>query len=128
MFIGRFLYSRFLNEGEDIPSPTPRKSYSQLSRQCLDFLTGDGERPMMSGLTNVAVFGTGSLGKEHARLYAELAAAGKVVFAGVYDVNAETAKKFAEKYRVKAFASVEEAIANCSAASVVTPTVTHFEL
>jgi predicted dehydrogenase len=82
----------------------------------------------MSGLLNVAVFGTGSLGKEHARLYAELAAAGKVAFAGVYDVNAEVAKKFAEKYRTRAFGSVEEAVANCSAASVVTPTVTHFEL
>ena len=82
----------------------------------------------MSGLINVAVFGTGSLGKEHARLYADLAGARKVNFAGVYDVNAEVAKKFAEKYRVKAFTSVEEAIANCSAASIVTPTVTHFDL
>ena len=82
----------------------------------------------MSGLMNVAVFGTGSLGKEHARLYAELAGVGKVRFAGVFDVNAEVAKKFAEKYRVKAFATVEEAVAGCSAASVVTPTVTHFEL
>jgi predicted dehydrogenase len=82
----------------------------------------------MSGLLNVAVFGTGSLGKEHARLYAELAAAGKVAFAGVYDVSAEVGKKLAEKYRTKAFASVEEAVAGCSAASVVTPTVTHFEL
>jgi predicted dehydrogenase len=82
----------------------------------------------MSGLLNVAVFGTGSLGKEHARLYAELAAAGKVAFAGVYDVNAEVAKKFAEKYRTRAFGSVDEAVAGCSAASVVTPTVTHFEL
>src|ERR1041384_6708446 len=82
----------------------------------------------MSGLINVAVFGTGSLGKEHARLYAELAAAGKVLFAGVYDVNADVAKKFAEKYRVRAFATVEEAVAGCSAASVVTPTLTHFDL
>ena len=82
----------------------------------------------MSGVPQVVVFGTGSLGKEHARLYADLAAAGKVVFAGVYDVNAEVGRKFAEKYRVKAFASVEEAVVNCSAASVVTPTVTHFEL
>jgi len=82
----------------------------------------------MAVLTNVAVFGTGSLGKEHARLYADLATAGKVVFAGVYDVNVEVARKFADKYGVKAFATVDEAVANCSAASVVTPTVTHFEL
>lgn len=82
----------------------------------------------MSGLTSVAVFGTGSLGKEHARLYADLAAAGKINFAGVYDVNLEVARKFAEKYSVKAFASVEAAIESCSAASIVTPTTTHFDL
>ncbi len=82
----------------------------------------------MAALISVAVFGTGSLGKEHARLYADLAAAGKVRFAGVYDVNAETCRKFADKHRVTAFGSVEEAVANCSAASVVTPTVTQFEL
>lgn len=82
----------------------------------------------MSAITNVAVFGTGSLGKEHARLYADLAAAGKVNFAGVYDVNAEVAKKFAEKYNTKAFSSIDDAIANCSAASVVTPTITHFQI
>jgi predicted dehydrogenase len=82
----------------------------------------------MSGLTSVAVFGTGSLGKEHARLYADLAAAGKVNFAGVFDVNPEVAKKFADKYGVQAFTSVDDAIAHCSAASIVTPTVTHFEI
>ena len=82
----------------------------------------------LAGLIKVAVLGTGSLGKEHARIYAELAAAGKITFAGVYDVSAETAKKIAEKYGVRAFASVQEAIQACEAASVVTPTVTHFEL
>jgi len=34
----------------------------------------------------VGVVGTGSLGKEHVRIYAEMAAAGRVDFAGVYDV------------------------------------------
>src|ERR1700760_4936842 len=53
----------------------------------------------------VAVLGVGSLGKEHARIYSELANAGHVEFTGVYDVSTETAKKFAEKYRVRAFTS-----------------------
>ncbi len=44
----------------------------------------------------VAVLGVGSLGKEHARIYAELAAAGAVDFVGVYDVVAETARRLAE--------------------------------
>ncbi len=76
----------------------------------------------------VAVLGTGSLGKEHARIYAELAATGEAEFAGVYDVVADTARKIAEKYRVRMFGSVDEAAAASDALSVVTPTTTHFEL
>jgi len=82
----------------------------------------------MASLIKVAVFGTGSLGKEHARLYAELAAAGQVEFAGVYDVAAETARKIATKHQTRAFGSVAEAAAASDALSIVTPTVTHFEL
>ena len=82
----------------------------------------------MSAKLKVAVLGTGSLGKEHARLYAELAAAGQVTFAGVFDVSAETARKIAEKHATRAFASVDEAAANADAFSIVTPTMTHFEI
>jgi predicted dehydrogenase len=82
----------------------------------------------MSAPIRVAVLGTGSLGKEHARIYAELAAAGAVEFAGVFDVNAEAARKHAEKHRVRAFASIAEAAAASDALSIVTPTTTHFEL
>ena len=76
----------------------------------------------------VSVLGTGSLGKEHARIYAELASAGQVEFAGVYDTVAETAQKFAQKHGVRAFASLAEASAASDAVSIVTPTTTHFEL
>lgn len=76
----------------------------------------------------VAVLGTGSLGKEHARLYAELAQAGGVEFAGVFDVVTDMARKFADKYGVRAFASVAEAAAASDALSIVTPTTTHFDL
>lgn len=76
----------------------------------------------------MAVLGVGSLGKEHARIYAELAAAGLIDFTGVYDVKPETAQRIAEKYKVRRFASVEETAAAADALSVVTPTTTHFEL
>jgi len=76
----------------------------------------------------VAVIGTGSLGKEHARVYAELAAAGVVEFSGVYDVSMEAARKHAEKHGVQVFKSVEEAAQLSHALSVVTPTVTHYEI
>lgn len=76
----------------------------------------------------VAVIGTGSLGQHHARLYAEMAAAGEVRFTGVFDANTATARSFADKYGTRAFASVEEAAEASDALNIVTPTVTHFSI
>ena len=76
----------------------------------------------------VAVLGVGSLGKEHARLYAELAAAGLVEFTGLFDANLETARKIAAKHNVRVFDSVAEAAANADALNIVTPTTLHFDL
>ena len=82
----------------------------------------------MSDKLKVVVLGVGSLGKEHARIYAELATAGLIRFAGVHDVSPLQAAKVAEKHGVPAFASLDEALAAAEAFSVVTPTPTHFEL
>jgi predicted dehydrogenase len=76
----------------------------------------------------VVVLGVGSLGKEHARIYSELAHAGQVEFAGVYDVSTELARKFAQKYHVRAFQSAAEAAGAADAFNVVTPTTTHYEM
>jgi predicted dehydrogenase len=76
----------------------------------------------------VAVIGTGSLGKEHVRIYAGLAKAGAVVLAGVYDVSAANARQMAEKHGAPVLASLEEAAERAEALSIVTPTVTHFEI
>jgi predicted dehydrogenase len=76
----------------------------------------------------VAVLGTGSLGKEHARIYAELAAAGLVTFTGVYDQSPAAAAKIAEKHQTRAFGSLSEAIQCADALNVVTPTTTHFQI
>ncbi|MDB6123538.1 MAG: Oxidoreductase domain protein [Pedosphaera sp.] len=82
----------------------------------------------MSQSIKVAVVGTGSLGKEHVRIYAELAKAGLVQLVGVYDASPDTAHKIAAKHGVKAFGTVADAAAASDAVSLVTPTVTHFEL
>jgi predicted dehydrogenase len=74
------------------------------------------------------VLGVGSLGKEHARIYAELAQAGEVEFAGVYDVVPDAARRVADKLRVPVFNSVSEAAEAAQALSIVTPTSTHFDL
>jgi predicted dehydrogenase len=82
----------------------------------------------MSDKLKVAVIGVGSLGKEHARIYAELAAAGRIHFAGIMDSSAQQAAKIAELRRVPVFNSLNEAMAAAEAFSIVTPTSTHFEL
>ena len=76
----------------------------------------------------VAVYGVGSLGKEHARIYSELAHAGEVEFTGVYDANADSAHRIAQKYQVRAFGSEEEAAAGTDAINIVTPTITHYQI
>lgn len=82
----------------------------------------------MANQVKVSVFGAGSLGKEHARIYAELAAAKAVDFVGIYDIAEGTARKLAQKFQVRAFGSPSEAAQASDAVSVVTPTTTHFEL
>ena len=85
-------------------------------------------RAVMTSKVRVAVLGVGSLGKEHARIYSELAAAGHVEFTGVYDISTESARKFAQKYQVRAFASIVEAAAAADALNIVTPTTTHYDI
>lgn len=82
----------------------------------------------MSMGMKIAVIGTGSLGKEHARIYAGLATSGEVAFTGVYDAAPDAARKIADKFGVRAFISLAEAAAGAEAFSVVTPTTTHYEI
>jgi predicted dehydrogenase len=82
----------------------------------------------MAAKVKVAVLGVGSLGQHHARIYAELAAAGTVEFVGVHDANAEAARKIAAKHGVKVFGSTAEAAAAADALNIVTPTTTHFDI
>ena len=76
----------------------------------------------------VAVLGTGSLGQHHARIYAELHAAGAVELTGIYDAHADTARAIAAKHKLHVFASVAEAAAASDALNIATPTTTHYEI
>ena len=76
----------------------------------------------------VGVLGTGSLGKEHVRIYAQFVASRQVDLVGIYDTNHEIARHIAAKQHTHALGSVEEVIEDAEAVSIVTPTVTHFEL
>ena len=80
----------------------------------------------MSTPLRVAVIGTGSLGKEHARIYAELASSSDALqLAGVYDAHPASAEKIAAKCRTQVFPTIEAALAEADALSIVTPTSTH---
>jgi predicted dehydrogenase len=65
------------------------------------------------------------MGKEHARIYAELAEADLV---GVHDSDSETSRKIAAKCKTRAFASLDEMVEAVEAASIVTPTTTHLAI
>jgi predicted dehydrogenase len=82
----------------------------------------------MESKVKVAVLGTGSLGQNHVRIYAELAATGQVELVGIYDTSAETARKIAAKHNARIFNSVAEAAASADALNIVTPTTTHFDI
>jgi predicted dehydrogenase len=79
----------------------------------------------MSRIVKVGVAGVGHMGKEHARIYAESKGAELV---GVHDSNPDTAKKIAEKYKARAFSSLEVMVEAVEAASIVTPTTTHLAI
>ncbi len=82
----------------------------------------------MASKVKVAVLGTGALGQHHARIYAELAAAGQVELAGIFDTQADTARKIAAKHNARIFNSVAEAAAASDALNIATPTITHYDL
>lgn len=83
---------------------------------------------LKSHIPRVAVLGTGSLGQHHARIYAELHAAGLVELTGIFDARIETARKVAAQHKLNVFTSIAEAAAASDALNIVTPTTTHFEI
>jgi predicted dehydrogenase len=73
----------------------------------------------------VGVVGVGHIGKNHARLYAELPTA---QFTAIYDTDRAVAQKRAAEFGVVPAASLEEFAEQVDAASIATPTSTHFEI
>src|SRR3954463_6491408 len=73
----------------------------------------------------VGVVGVGHIGKNHARLYAELPGG---EFTAIYDTDRGIAQERATEFGVKAVASLEEFADHVDAASIATPTNTHFEI
>ena len=75
-----------------------------------------------------AAIGVGSLGRHHARNYAELAREGRVDLIGVCDANAETAAQVGRDNECRAFTDWRELAGIVDAVSIATPTETHCEI
>ncbi|HVF70991.1 MAG TPA: Gfo/Idh/MocA family oxidoreductase [Chthoniobacterales bacterium] len=73
----------------------------------------------------VGVVGVGHIGKNHARLFAELAGA---QFTAIFDTDRSVAEERAAEFGAVAATSLKEFAAQVDAASIATPTATHFEI
>src|SRR5690242_16206250 len=84
-----------------------------------------------NGPISVAVIGAGAFGKNHARIYRELANAGESLkLAGIVDTNTERAGQVAQEFGCPAATSVDDLLSNTQvhAASVAVPTVAHAKI
>jgi predicted dehydrogenase len=73
----------------------------------------------------VGVIGTGHIGRIHARLFSELAGSG---FTAIYDANTPAAQEVGRQYGAQAVTTLEEFANSVDAATVATPTPSHFEI
>lgn len=74
---------------------------------------------------SVAVIGAGHLGQHHARVYTEIKNAELV---GVSDINEKTGKKIARRCGVDFYKDYTSLIDKVQAVSIVTPTITHYDV
>ena len=73
----------------------------------------------------IGIAGLGHIGKNHARILSELP---DCELAAVFDTNPEAAREIAEKYGTRAVATLEEFAGAVEAATIATPTPTHFSI
>src|SRR5438034_9483346 len=73
----------------------------------------------------VGVVGVGHIGSNHARLYAEIPSS---EFTGVYNIDLARANSIWRKFGATPAKSLDECIEMVDAASVATPTNTHYEV
>lgn len=76
----------------------------------------------------VGVIGAGHIGRSHARVYAELAEAANARFAAVFDLDQATVEEIAAQHGAHAAESLEDFAGRVDAATIATPTPSHFEI
>lgn len=76
-------------------------------------------------INRIALIGLGYIGKIHLKLLTENP---EWIVSGIYDLDQKLTRELAEQYKVKACASIEEAIESADAVNILTPVNTHFEI
>ncbi|MDI9619495.1 MAG: Gfo/Idh/MocA family oxidoreductase [Candidatus Nezhaarchaeota archaeon] len=79
----------------------------------------------MKGVLRVSVIGVGFWGRNHARVFSEMSG---VTLESVYDLKRDAAQGVAEKYNCRVAESLGDALENSDAATICTPSSTHFEV
>ena len=84
----------------------------------------------MSKAFQIGVAGVGAIGRNHARVVAELAAAsqGTIEFGAIYDVDQARAAELAAQFNTTAVSNLEEFAGRVDAATVAVPTIAHREI
>jgi predicted dehydrogenase len=93
---------------------------------------GENRNVSTQNLINLAVIGVGAFGRNHARVYHQLAQQGEAVrLVGVVDADLDRADAVAREFGCRTFGSIAQLTATHSevqAASVAVPTSQHFEI
>ncbi len=79
-------------------------------------------------ILRAAAIGVGSLGRHHARNYAELAKEGRVEYVGACDIDAKTSEAIAAEHGGQAFTDWHDLMDLVDVVSIATPTETHCEI
>jgi len=79
-------------------------------------------------MLRTAVIGAGSLGRQHARIHADLAAEGTSQFVAVCDINEQTARAISSERETDWTTNWRDLIGRIDAASLAVPTEAHCEI
>ena len=76
-------------------------------------------------MLKIGVIGTGSMGKNHARICSDL---DTVELVGIADIDKASAEKYAQRFSTEAYSDYKDLISKVDAAIVATPTSYHYKI
>ncbi|WP_295158502.1 Gfo/Idh/MocA family oxidoreductase [uncultured Brachyspira sp.] len=74
---------------------------------------------------NVSLIGVGRMGQFHLNVISQI---NSIILSGIYDADEKHLNEISQKYNIKKFSSIDEAVDNSDAVIIASPTVHHFEI